>query len=651
MTCKLYQIPRSLALSLVFCASSLWAESQQIQIQDIHSLMEEVFQYHVEHKKLTPQLIKRSFKIFLQKFDPEKTYILLKEVAPFLEMESSRLHTVHRNYEKGDFSSYQDLHKIFLNCLQRSRQMRHEIQKQLIFATSEIKKSSKESYLSYARSEDELYERIKKQTVDFLLTQKATYSDIPWTAETRAKIFEYYEKKKSRIEESYDFSYEEEEDVFAMHVLKALAKSLDAHTAFFTTEEAMQIRMSLEKEFEGVGIVFRETLEGIEIGGIVKGSPAEKSGKITIGDCVREVDGEPVQGISYEQLVREITDRSKKAVELSLRRNEGEGKFSDFTVKLSAEKVVLQDERLKYESESFGDGIIAKLTLPSFYENRSGAGCEGDIRKALIQLKKRGKIQGLILDLRHNSGGFLQQAVKVAGLFITNGVIVISKYANNNIRYLRELDGRVYYQGPLLILTSKASASAAEIVAQALQDYGSALIAGDERTYGKGTIQYQTVTEAKAHAFYKVTVGKYYTVSGRSTQMEGVKADIIVPTEYAYYNIGERFLDYCLPNDHVSSAFVDSLNDVDSQTKSWMKKNYLPNVQQKNLHWQKMLPTLQKNSQYRQKSNKDFQLFLESIKSGRDTPSSDSNWGENDLQMQEAVHIIQDMLALDPSQN
>lgn len=127
-------------------------------------------------------------------------------------------------------------------------------------------------------------------------------------------------------------------------------------------------------------------------------------------------------------------------------------------------------KRLSWEAEPFGDGFIGKITLPSFYESANATSCEADIREALKELKKKGKLVGLVLDMRQNLGGFLTQAVKVAGLFITSGVVVVSRYAQSEIQYMRNVDPRVYYNGPFVILTSKASASAAEIVAQALQD-------------------------------------------------------------------------------------------------------------------------------------------------------------------------------------
>jgi carboxyl-terminal processing protease len=311
----------------------------------------------------------------------------------------------------------------------------------------------------------------------------------------------------------------------------------------------------------------------------------------------------------------------------------------------------MQDDRLQTDDMPFGDGLIGKLTLSSFYESGTESSCEKDLREAIRSLKQKGNLKGLVLDLRENTGGFLNQAVKVVGLFISSGVIVISKYAEGEVQYLRDIDGRVYYNGPLVVLTSKVSASAAEIVAQALQDYGAALVVGDERTYGKGTIQYQTVTDQDATAFFKVTVGRYYTVSGRSTQIEGVKGDIHVPTIYAPYNIGERFLEFPLSSDQVPAAYIDPLSDLDPKSKRWFQKNYLPNLQKKESNWVKMLSTLKTNSGFRLEHDANFKLFLENSASierasNRRNAFLKTNWGIEDLQMREAINILRDMIEM-----
>jgi carboxyl-terminal processing protease len=339
-------------------------------------------------------------------------------------------------------------------------------------------------------------------------------------------------------------------------------------------------------------------------------------------------------------VLKALQGHGSKNVSLGLKRIAQDRTESFVKVDLKREKIVLDDERVVYSTEPFGDGIIGKIVLPSFYESADAPGADTDIREALRQMKKQGPILGLVIDMRDNLGGFLSQAVKVAGTFMTSGVVVVSKYSKGEVQYLRNIDPRLYYDGPLVILTSKMSASAAEIVAQALQDYGIAIVVGDPRTYGKGSIQYQTVTDPEAASFFKVTVGKYYTVSGRSTQIEGVVADIHVPTAYAPYHIGERYLEYALKNDQIPPAYIDPLIDVQGSSKVWLQNNYLPFLQKKLSEWVQMLPILQKNSQNRIEQNPNFQLFMKTMGEGN------PDIGMNDLQMQEAVNIIKDMISI-----
>lgn len=153
------------------------------------------------------------------------------------------------------------------------------------------------------------------------------------------------------------------------------------------------------------------------------------------------------------------------------------------------------------------------------------------------------------------------------------------------------------------------------------------------------------MTDVSASAFFKVTVGKYYTVSGRSTQIEGVKADIGIPTEYSPYNIGERYLEYPLSNDRVPAVYVDLLTDVDQQAKIWLQKNYLPYIQKRESMWFQMVPQLQANSSMRLKNDPNYQLFLKEISSSSRADKK-SNWGVKDLPMEEAVNVVKDMAAM-----
>ena len=643
---KVFVLP--LAVFVLLCSL---AGPLQLKKQDIRLTMEEMLAYHVEYKEFSPLLARRSLKIYIEQFDPDKVYLLANEARPYTEPKEDRLKNVVQKYHQDDFSEYEGMNQVIQRSIVRASAYRQEIEKELIQSDEDPHQGALgESYIDYPTSEKELKARIKQRLVRVLWIEKRAGNFRIWNADLRRKIFNLWEKRFARAENSYRPS---SDHYLCMHVLKAMAKSLDAHTSYFSPEEAYEMRTSLEKQFEGIGVVLREELDGVAIYDMIKGGPAERSGKIASGDLIVEVNGKPLDGVAYEDVLKSLQGDGSGKILLKMRRNVSDGDALVYNVDLKREKIVMQDERVQYSFERYADGIIGKLDLPSFYESAEGTSCEADLRGALRALKKEGNLLGVVLDMRENSGGFLNQAVKVAGLFISSGVIVISKYANNETLYLRDLDGKSYYSGPLVILTSRGSASAAEIVAQALQDYGTALVIGDERTYGKGTIQYQTVTDPSAITFFKVTVGRYYTVSGRTTQIDGVKADIIVPTAYSVLNIGERYLEYPLKSDRIPSAYVDPLADVDARNKQWFQKNYLPNLQKKLSVWTQMLPQLKDNSAYRLKQNKDYSLFLDTIaqeKKGKFfTPTVQENWGIDDLQMVEAVNILKDMTLLKAS--
>ncbi len=643
--------------ALLCLCGMLQGQDRVLRVADLKSTMEEMLAYHVEHKEISPTLMRRAFKIYIEQFDSSKMYLLQEEVEPYLSPTPAALERCIAKYNEGDLSDFIELNMIMQQAIQRVRTWRREIQKELILNSDQPEAPQAESYLAYAKNEEGLKARQHKLLIRCLLEEKRLSQLTSWTIEQRAQIMQLWQRRFQRKEEPYlifDASRkfldkEKGQHALCVNTLRALAKSLDAHSAFYSPQEATEMRSSLEKQFDGVGVVLREGIEGVVVADLIKGGPAERSGQILPGDVIVEIEGKSAKGLSYEQVLEEMKAGGKRELQLGLVRKGHEAPLRAF---LTREKIVMSDERLQMSSTPCGNGIIGKLVLPSFYEGGHISSAEQDIRDAIKKLKKQGELKGLILDMRENAGGFLSQAVKVAGLFITRGVIVISKYAKGEIKYLREIDGRMYFDGPLVILASKASASAAEIVAQALQDYGVALIVGDQRTYGKGTIQYQTVTDESAKAFYKVTVGRYYTVSGKSTQIDGVKADIIVPTEFAPYNLGERYLEYPLANDQVMPAYIDPLTDVEERNKGWLQRNYLPNLHKPNATWQRMMPFLVQNSTMRLEKDKNFLLFMKghgssqglSIRSFQ-RPANPA-WGQEDLQMIEAVQILKDMIEI-----
>jgi carboxyl-terminal processing protease len=572
---------------------------------------------------------------------------------------------------------------VIQQSIARSRKIREQLEKdqsQLLtthkHGQKEILTSSTENSVSFAKTEAELKSRNLDQLRLYVSLERKKLGDTTFLKREK-QLLANFELNLRGFEDRYlyengqgqTFSTSEKENLFIMHVIKSLASSLDAHTRFYDPQEAYDMRVRLEKEFKGVGIVFEETKDGILIASLTPGGPAEKNGLLKIHDKIEKIDGKSVAGLPLDEFIKLIHKDNGPSLTLDVQQLIREGEktlYKPISVTLNKEEILLNDDRAKVSYETFGNGIIGKITLNSFYRGENGLSSEEDVREGLKTLSKQGSLRGLVLDLRENSGGFLTQAVKVAGLFITDGVVVMSKYSNGEEHIYRDIDGRATYDGPLVILTSKGTASAAEIVAQALQDYGVGLVVGDERTYGKGTIQSQTVTgNNDSSPYFKVTIGKYYTVSGKTPQIQGVKADILVPSKYAHDQIGEEYLENSIhedpTKDTVPSAFTDNLQDVDPSLKPWYIKYYAPHLQHRVQFWKGMVPTLKQNSTYRISHNKNYQLFLKGVLpdelAGDDDPidaddelsplnQNKNNYGRDDLQMGEAINIVKDMAYL-----
>lgn len=619
---------------------------QEIQEKDIRRVTERFFSFHIENKTLTPTVLKRWFKIYIEQFDSEKSYLLAKEVLPYLQMNDETIDAVIAKINKEDYSAFHSLNRLIQKAIIRAQAIRTDFSQKLNLEKLGSTEVPRAPWNHYASDESELYERQKVRMARFyqFQSQKEMIS-----SEQSAKLFSLFDRKLKRLEKLY-FSDKGNEHLFSIRVLKAFAKSLDTHTSFFSFEEANEMRLNLEKQFEGVGVILSEGIDGVLVADIVKNSPAEQSKKIQINDLLVEIDGASVEAMPLEEVLSLLKNRDKKELVLGFKHNRDS---SVFRVNLQKQPIVMNEARIRTSTEKYGDGVLGKISLYSFYESSDGMSSEKDIKEAIRSFQKMGPLNGLILDLRENSGGFLRQAIKVAGLFLSNGVVAISKYGKGEIHLLRNIVENRFYNGPLIVLISKMSASASEIVAQALQDYGVAVIAGDERSFGKGSIQYQTVTDEKSDLFFKVTVGKYYTPSGNTTQVEGVKSDILIPTNYAPYRIGERYLEYPLSRDRVPPAFSDSLNDLDPQTKQLFQRKYLPTLQRVVSFWKKALPELRKRSEQRISNSLEFQQFLKNqvdirSRAAQIPPNSidEMPYSERDLQMIEATHILKDMINL-----
>jgi carboxyl-terminal processing protease len=635
-----------------------------LTVNDIQPVMKQIFEQHVDQKEISNKSIKSAFKVYIDKFDPERIYLLEEEVSPYLQLTDSQLNSIVSAYKQNNFSAFENLNRMIQNAILRSRLMRSEIENSpgaLFSASSAAMQDGTDPDLKkdFPKNKAALQSTIRNYLVNFINAEKRHFGSNV-VLSNQAQTIVIFEKGMQQRENNYLYlnpdgrpmSKAEQDNLFTIHVLKALASSLDAHTTFYDENEATELKTRLQKEFQGVGIIFQQKIDGtVLVGDLSDGGPAAKSGMVKIGDTVQEVNGISIIGVPFDKVMEMV--RSSKGpndtLQLTLKRKTN-GQI--VKVQLKKQEIAVKGERAEGSFRRINDGIIGLITLNSFYQNPNGITSEHDVLAALERFRKIGTLRGLILDLRENSGGFLNQAVKVAGLFISNGVIVVSKYFNGEEHYYRDLDGKTYYSGPFVILTSRATASAAEIVAQALQDYGVAIVVGDETTYGKGTIQNQNVTDdnPKGTSLFKVTVGKYYTVSGKTPQLQGVKADIVVPGIFNYEHLGEQYLEFTVQNDTIQNEYTDDLADVTPNLKAWYQRYYMPTLQHKNQFWQKMLPALRERSAERLMQNQDYQIFLKNARNGHPYNYNKNNSTDDkhvDYQLDEAVNIVQDMIRLE----
>lgn len=349
----------------------------------------------------------------------------------------------------------------------------------------------------------------------------------------------------------------------------AVARAFDPHTTYMapTSKEDFDIHMS--GSLEGIGALLREEDGHIKVVRIIPGSAAERQGQLQAEDTILAVSEEGKEPVEISEMrIREAVSyiRGPKGTKVILTVQKADGVKA--VIPIVRDVVRIEETYVKSTLLRDKKGHkVGYIRIPSFYRDFSaqrdvgeGRNVTDDTRKALQQLKKDG-MEGLILDLRNNGGGALTDAVDISGLFLPGGPVVQVKNSQGMIRVIEDADKNVVYDGPLIVLVNQFSASASEILAAALQDYGRALVVGGEHTHGKGTVQALIdlnrnlpllhMKKYKDLGALKVTIQKFYRINGGSTQYKGVEPDVIVPSMLDYLQSGEKYMDNSLPWDTV----------------------------------------------------------------------------------------------------
>jgi len=387
-------------------------------------------------------------------------------------------------------------------------------------------------------------------------------------AKAESKPVESPEEKTAAFWDRFLKSLEENDrEEVVNFFLSSLAASYDPHSEYMSPSENENFHVGMKNSLVGIGALLSKKDDAVEIQGIVVGGPADKSGLLKERDKIIGVaqgkDGamEDVRALKLQRIVDQIRGEEGSTVRLKI--VPANDPTTEKEISIVRSKVDLKDKVANANlMETTKDGQPLRLgwiTLPAFYADMDTgeSGCTRDVRRLLERLMKE-NINGLVLDLRGNGGGSLDEAISLTGLFIKRGPVVQAvnwRREQPDFRNSRNADP--LYNGPLVVLTDKTSASASEILAAAIQDYGRGVVVGDESTFGKGTVQ--TIIDMKRvmpifsdstrAGSLKVTIQKFYRIAGGSTQFKGVRSDVVLPQRVDAYEIGEDQLENALPYD------------------------------------------------------------------------------------------------------
>ena len=515
---------------------------------------------HIKYDKFTDALSKRTFDNFIKRFDPGKLYLLRGDFESLRKRYERKLddQIMQGNCAALDaiVNTVAKAHKKMSAALPTIIKAKHD------FTVDEkIQLNRKE--LTYAKTEKELHERWRKWIKFQLLRLKGAKLE---AEEAQSKVLKRYQLEQQRFDELDD------DDIKAAF-LSSFANALDPHSDYFSLDELEDFQIRTRLSLEGIGAVLRSDEGFTIIQSLVPGGAADKSGLLRENDKIIAVaqakgSAEDIIDMDLRDVVKLIRGKRGTPVFLTVLRGSGKS-IQELKVKIVREKIELKDQAVsakvfavqaskdkaskdkKNKNEEFRIGVV---TLPSFYIDFEGRrqglkdykSSSRDLQKALLKLQsEKGGIDALVLDLRNNGGGSLDEAVAVSGLFIDQGVIVHDKLASGKPRAHRDTVAGVEFQGALVLLINRNSASGSEIVAGAIKDYRRGVIVGGSHTYGKGTVQ--SLTELKGvPGALKVTISKFYRPSGASTQKKGVAADIVLPSFADDLEMGEKFLDNVL---------------------------------------------------------------------------------------------------------
>ena len=535
---------------------------------------------HFTHKKINDKLSEAAFGLYLKQLDYQKRILLMADIVSLRKYSKLMDNEINTGSLELPVRGSAILSARALSV--------HEMVKEILsedvdFSASESIETDVEK-IEYCKDDLELRERWRKILKYEMLHQYLTQMEEAAEGAQKHKDREADKKPlddkdlkkaaRDKVLKAYDqfflrISREKEEEHYE-RFFNAIAHTFDPHTDYMPPTNKADFDISMRGSLEGIGATLKEEEGQIKVVAVMAGSPASRQGQLQAEDIILKVseganEPVPISGMRVQDAVKLI--RGKKGTEVRLTIRKPDDKV--LTIPIVRDVIQIEETFVKsavIQNSETGDAF-GYIKIPSFYRDFEGTsnGNKGrnvtdDVRAALTGVQAQ-QIKGLILDLRNNGGGALTDAVKIAGLFIKTGPVVQVKSSIETLTTLSDDQPEIMYDGPLVILVNTISASASEILAGALQNYGRAVILGGEHTHGKGTVQtildldsnlpFENMDEYKPLGALRLTIQKFYRINGDSTQYRGVVPDIVLPDVMGGLKTGEQYIDFALPWDTV----------------------------------------------------------------------------------------------------
>ena len=690
-----------ISLSLVVLSAIAWTNQEQfVDIGQKHNFTQKIIyallkQAHYKSVELNDTFSKKAFNAYIENLDPNKVFLISQDVK---SLEAYQYQIDDEFQQENPSPLYQTSIDIWK---QRINEMEIYVEGALKtpfdfnreeFIETDIKKKG------YANSLGELKERWYKRLKYSSLIRyanrvkqndKKEEGDRKTEEELEAEVREGVLKS----EKNY-FKYlkkMDSEDLSARY-FNSILSIYDPHTTFFPPEDKENFDINITGQLEGIGATLQQSDSRIKVVTIFPGGAAWKQKELKVGDVILKVaqgdEGVPVSvtDMSIKSAVKLIRGKKGTKVILTVEKPDQ----SIHKIAIIRDVVIMEAAHLKMGVvESKDNHKFGYITLPSFYFDlkQSGArSCYQDVKDAVLELQARG-VEGIAIDLRSNGGGSLHEVIQMTGLFVDARPVVQVRNRSLSSDVLKS-DVKKIYDGPLVVMISKVSASASEIFTGALQDYKRAIIVGGKSTFGKGTVQRIISIDNHVNRAYsqfspigavKLTSQKFYRVSGKTTQLEGVKADVILPNMYQHLEIGESYTKHPLAFDEINPAIkpqsdYPKYDEIVKRSQERVEKNkvfqkineyaqILENRKDKSSVPLRYTDYVQRTQEYEEETKpyKDLSLAQEDWKlevAELDRPSTypDSvrvkllkTWSENvqkDIQIQEAVNVLSDIVEL-----